>query len=349
MKHIFLVFFLGFLSFSTKSQDRLFSQFYASPMTLNPALTGAFEGRFRVSAIYRDQWRSVMENAYSTFSSALDIKWQMGKKTAKYQDNAAVGLLFFSDKAGPLEFSTTQIAISAAYHKALDIRNTQILSIGFQGGIAQRNVNYADITFDDQFNGTTGYTDPTKERFPENNFAYADYSVGLNYVYSPRSSRFRVFAGGAMHHFFTPSVSFYKREDQDSQYEDNKLDTRYSAQLSMQMPVSKGVQFLPRAIFDKQGEHMKLDAGANVRFNTSEYKNVAMHLGAYLRPVSNEEDGINLDAMVALLGIEFNNVLIGLSYDLNISGFNNPSRKTFEISVAYLGEYEDDLILCPKF
>jgi hypothetical protein len=117
----------------------------------------------------------------------------------------------------------------------------------------------------------------------------------------------------------------------------------------MQMPVSKRVQFLPRAIFDKQGEHMKLDAGANVRFNTSEYKNVAMHLGAYLRPVSNDEDGINLDAMVALLGIEFNNVLIGLSYDLNISGFNNPSRKTFEISVAYLGEYEDDLILCPKF
>ncbi|MEK7257502.1 MAG: type IX secretion system membrane protein PorP/SprF [Bacteroidota bacterium] len=128
------------------------------------------------------------------------------------------------------------------------------------------------------------------------------------------------------------------------------LDTRYSAQLSAQLPVTNGLLFLPRAIFDKQGSSMKLDAGGNFRMNTSEYKNVALHLGAYVRPVTDYDNGYRVDALIGLMGIEFSNVLIGLSYDLHLGDLaNDATRRTFEISVAYLGEYEDDLILCPKF
>jgi type IX secretion system PorP/SprF family membrane protein len=331
------------------SQDRLFSQFYASPLTLNPALTGAFEGKYRVSAIYRDQWSKALESPYATFSTALDLRWRMGRSTARYHDHAAVGVMFFNDKAGVLDFSTTQISVSAAYHKALDIRNTQVLSLGIQAGIAQRNLNYADATFEDQFNGTTGYTDDTEEIFPENNYAFGDYSVGLNYVYSPKYTNFRVFAGGAIHHFLTPSLSFFRNEDDESLAPENNLGIRYAGQVSAQMPVTKAIQFLPRVIVDKQDNHLKFDAGANFRFNTSEYRNIAIHIGAYARPVANENDSFRLDALVTLVGIEFNNVLLGMSYDLNMGDLSNYNRRAFEISVAYLGEYEDDLILCPKF
>jgi type IX secretion system PorP/SprF family membrane protein len=273
----------------------------------------------------------------------------VGRNTSKYRDHAAVGVLFFNDKAGALDFSTTQISITAAYHKAMDNRNTQFLSLGFQAGISQRNINYADATFEDQFNGTTGYTDPTKELLPENNFSFADYAVGLNYVFAPQSSRFRLFAGGAMHHFHEPSVGFYKKSDDKTTLPDSRLDARYSGQVSATTALSKGVQLLPRVIFDKQGSHMKLDAGANFRVNTSEYKNVSLHLGAYARPVSDLDNKWRMDAVVGLVGIEFNNVLFGISYDLNLGEFSDFDRRTFEFSVAYLGEYEDDLILCPKF
>ena len=43
------------------AQDRHFSQFYSSPLTLNPALTGAFDGKYRVGTNYRDQWRGLLE------------------------------------------------------------------------------------------------------------------------------------------------------------------------------------------------------------------------------------------------------------------------------------------------
>lgn len=341
----FLLFFV-----EIQAQDRLFSQFYASPLTLNPALTGAFEGKYRVSSIYRDQWRKALEQPYQTFSSALDLRWRMGKERPKYQDHAAVGILFFQDRAGALNFSTTQIAVSGAYHKALDIRNSQFLSVGFQAGIVQRNVNFGNVTFEDQFNGTTGYSDPTSERLPENNYSFGDFSVGLNYAFSPKNSKFRLFAGGAMHHFNKPTDSFYHKTDDSSLLPNDKLDPRYSAQLSAQVPIAKGVTFLPRAIFDLQGEHMKLDAGGNFRMNLSDYRLVSLHLGSYVRPVSDYDNGYRLDAVVALVGIEFNNILIGSSYDIHVgkttTGFN---RGTFELSVAYLGDYEDDLILCPKF
>jgi len=59
-----------------------------------------------------------------------------------------------------------------------------------------------------------------------------------------------------------------------------------------------------------------------------------------------------MDAVVLMTGIEMNNFLIGFSYDLNLDAFNTAGSKqqsAFEISVAYLGQYEDDTVLCPKF
>ncbi|MEO1261977.1 MAG: PorP/SprF family type IX secretion system membrane protein [Bacteroidota bacterium] len=347
-KALFIFFFLSLL-IDAQGQDRLFSQFYASPLTLNPALTGAFEGKYRVSAIYRDQWEPVMEDSYSTFSTALDLRWRVGEVKSKYKDYAAVGVMFYNDKAGLLELSTTSILISGAFHKALDLKSTQYISLGFQAGVAQKNVNYADVTFEDQFNGTTGFSNPTNERLPDNNFAIGDYSVGLNYVFSPQYSKMRFFVGGAMHHFNEPSISFYHNDNPETDLPDNKLDARYSGQVSAFLPVSDGIQLQPRMIIDKQGNHLKMDAGMNIRFDASEYKNIAIHLGGYLRPVQDYDESTRLDALVTLLGVEFNNVLIGMSYDLNLGELSDFNRRTFEFSVAYLGEYEDDVILCPKF
>ncbi len=350
MRKIFLAsFFLAFF-LEIQAQDRLFSQFYASPLTLNPALTGAFEGKFRVAGIYRDQWRKALEaEPYQTFSTALDLRWRMGKEKSRHQDHAAVGIMFFQDKAGAVGFSTTQIAVSGAYHKALDIRSTQFLSLGFQAGIVQRNINFGNITFQDQFNGTTGYSDPTQERLPENNYSFGDYSVGLNYAFAPKSSKFRLFVGGAMHHFQNPTVSFYHKTDNGTTLPDNKLAPRYSAQLSAQLAVTDGITFLPRAIFDTQANSMKLDVGGNFRLALSDFRLISLHLGSYARPVKDYDSSYRLDAIVALVGIEFNNILIGTSYDIHVGSTAGFNRGTFEFSVAYLGEYEDDLILCPKF
>jgi hypothetical protein len=43
----------------TQGQDLHFSQFYEFPLLRNPALAGIFNGNFRFTGAYRNQWQSV--------------------------------------------------------------------------------------------------------------------------------------------------------------------------------------------------------------------------------------------------------------------------------------------------
>ena len=72
MKKIFTLSVTVMLAFSVVAQDPNFSQFFASPLTLNPALTGKFDGDFRVAGNYRNQWPA-FNNAYTTSTLSLDF------------------------------------------------------------------------------------------------------------------------------------------------------------------------------------------------------------------------------------------------------------------------------------
>lgn len=341
-KFYLIIGFFACLLTEISAQDKHFTQFYASPLTLNPALTGAFQGRYRVGTIYRDQWRNVLDEPIRSFALAADLRFDAPGRRV-YDDKISIGLMFFTDRVRVVDFNTTQIAISAAYHKALDIANTQYLTLGIQGGVTQRNVSYESLRFQDEFNGVGGYDIPTAENLPANTFSYGDWNVGLNY--SARIGKGGLFIGAAMHHFLQPSISFFEGED-----EGDKLYSKYSAQVSADIPFGDGrVSLLPRVLVANQGPHLEINAGTNFRFAMGEYGASALHIGAWARPVRNI-DNISLDAVVALVGFEFNNILLGLSYDLSLNALSyNQRQGAFEISVAYLGDYDNEDILCPKF
>ena len=326
------------------AQDKHFTQFYASPLTLNPAMTGNFEGRYRVGAIYRDQWRKVLDNPIRSYAMAGDFRFAARKKQVR-KDAVGLGLMFFNDKVSVIDFNTTQIAVSLAYHKALDVNDRQFLSLGFQGGATQRNVNYESLNFHDEFDGLSGYNLPTAENLPENNFSYADFNFGLNY--SARFERYgAVFVGLAAHHFTQPTISFY-----GNGAEGDKLYTKYSGQFSATIPMTKDgrVSLLPRFLLAMQGPHMEINAGSNLRLAFGKYGGSAVHFGGWARTVRND-NGVGLDAVVALMGIELNSVLVGMSYDLNLRALQAGQRQSaFELSITYLGNYESEEILCPKF
>jgi type IX secretion system PorP/SprF family membrane protein len=326
------------------AQDKHFTQFYASPLYLNPALTGAMEGKYRVSAIYRDQWRQVLDNPIRTFSVAGDLRFKAPGKRVK-DDAVGLGLMFFNDKVNVVDFSTTQISVSMAYHKALGKGSSQYLTLGIQGGLTQRNVNYGSLNFHDEFDGISGYNFGTDEVLPENNFSFSDLSVGLNYTAEVGRSG-RVFAGVSMHHVGQPKISFYGNGE-----EGDKLYRKYSAQIAANIPLTRDnkVSLLPRFLIASQGPHMEINTGTNFRVAMGQFGSTALHFGSWVRPVRND-DAMGLDAVVALFGVEFSNVLVGVSYDLNLGALQAKQRQgAFEISVAYLGDYENEEILCPKF
>lgn len=350
MRNIFILVISLFFIIDLSAQDKHFTQFYASPLTLNPALTGAYNGRYRVSTIYRDQWRRVLDSPFRTFATELDVRFDVNTNS-QYKDAAAIGLVFFRDKVSGIDLGTQQIALSGAYHKGLDYDKKQFLTVGFQGAIAQRNVNFEQLTFGDEFNGFDGYTFDTEEELPLNNFSYGDISVGINYAFTPKPRK-SFYAGFAMHHILQPEISFYRDETDDlgEPIASEKLYTRLSAQLSAELPISEVLSVSPRLLIAKQGSHLQMNTGANLRFMLNDFSHNSLYIGGWVRPVANEDD-FGLDALVLMMGLQQGSFLFGLSYDVNLKDLTTyqQGQAAFELSISYFGDFENDSILCPRF
>lgn len=349
IKHLTVTFIVFLCVISLSAQDRHFSQFYSSPLTLNPALTGDFNAKYRVGLINRDQWRSALDNPYRTFAASLEVKFGLDY-FLRYikRDKVAVGLVFYNDKVEGVDFRESKMALSLAYHKSLDKKSRNVLSLGFQASVTQRNVNFNELIFDDQFNEIDAFDLPTGEPFPINNFTFGDYSIGLNYK-SLVSKNFSVFSGAAIHHIFQPSISFF--EDRLEERLEVFLDRNYTVHAGAVIALSNRYQLSPRLMLLSQGPQLQVTTGANLRIRVDEFNSTAVYVGAWTRFANDALNNVLNDSVIAMIGLEINGLLLGLSYDLNTEAIatNNSRQGAFELSIAYLGEYDNETILCPQF
>lgn len=327
------------------AQDAHFTQAFASPLNLNPALTGAFNGKYRVSMIYRDQWQPVTSSPFQTFSGAIDLRFNTSSKKVQ-RDVASVGMVFTSDKASLFGYNANQILLSGAFTKSLNVENSQFLTAAIQGGVGQRNINFDNFNFPNEFDGKNQYNQPSNEKYPTNNYAYPDLSTGLNYTYSPKRNT-SVYIGAAVHHLLTPTIAFFDKEISGGT---KKLERKYSAHASAQLPMGLRNSFLPRVFIATQGNHAQANLGANFRLQFTDYGTTAFHLGSSVRGVRSDKT-LGFDAASLMVGFELNNFLLGMSYDVNLKGLGayNRNQGSFEFSLGYLGDYDNDAILCPKF
>jgi type IX secretion system PorP/SprF family membrane protein len=130
-------------------QDLHFSQFFNSPLTTNPANTGFIpDGDYRLGINYRNQWSTIMTVPYKTMSAFGDV--QLFKDRL---ENGWVGLgaVVLRDVAGSGNLTSTKVYGSVAYHQMLGY--SSLLSLGFNGGYANKQINPANLKFPDQFDG----------------------------------------------------------------------------------------------------------------------------------------------------------------------------------------------------
>ncbi len=342
MRLFICLFVLLFTCEFSKAQDFHYTQFYATPTTINPASTGLFDTKYRVSLQYRDQGRGVLEYPYRTFSGAFDLKFD-GLSITQAKDYIGVGLLFYTDRMSGFEFNTTFMGISAAYHKALNAESNQYLSLGLQGGALQRGVLFDNFIFQDQFNGTTGFTFPTREQLPDNSRTVGDFSVGLQYVYAPaKSVSFTV--GGAMQHIFAPRITFKELVNTTL----TNFHRRYNIHLSSNIPLKYNQFLIPRLYAAAQGPH--LETVASVQYKLGVGENSFLYFGPNLRMVKNTSttSAFGLSDVSAMFGIEFNRINLNFSYDYSLKAYRT-GLGAFEFSIIYSGNYENEDDFCPTF
>jgi type IX secretion system PorP/SprF family membrane protein len=334
MKRLSLFIFIVSSLFSAIGQDIHFSQYYASPLTLNPASTGLINGDFRVAANYRGQWFTIpTDNSvapYNTYQGSFDAS--LFRK--KMRDNGlGIGAMFYADEAGNGSLATYAVMGSLAYHQAVDRFGRSRISLGFQAGYVQKRIFRYDLLFEQQFDGTLNsfnpFLDDGESNFNQGNFGYFDLNAGAMFT-SMASEKVSYYFGFAANHLTTPGENFLNQ-----QTEKNELNMRYTAHGGVSIKTGKYFKILPTFLYMLQAQAQQINVGSGFEYAFAD--NFKGFAGAWTRVVGGI-DGFQNDAAIFTVGGEVSNTRVGISYDFNTSGFRGASKSVgaLEVSVVYI-------------
>ena len=331
----------------SNAQDPHFSQFYASPMNLNPALTGVMAGQYRFNMMYRDQWRAV-SIPYQTFSASADIRYHIVD-----QDFYTLGIRLLNDKAGDSGFRQTGGHINAAYMKQVSGGDQDhYLTGGVQIGVGQNTMEWGSLWFGNQFDFTLlseNLNLPAGEPNILTNTGrteiYLDIGAGLSWFMTWDEVN-SLTIGGALSHINKPQVSFLN-DDRVSLFQ------KFTGHINLELEVNNLYTLMPALLFQTQGPHQEIVFGSNFRFNEFDKKATAIRVGAWLRLVSHESNPIATDAIILTTMYEFDRYLLGLSYDITMSSLSPANNRNggFELSFTYLFPYTQRKyeVRCPTY
>jgi type IX secretion system PorP/SprF family membrane protein len=341
MRKIFQL--IGFVLFglNVQAQDPHFSQFFASPLTLNPAFTGKFEGVWRVAANNRNQWVSIPK-AYLTSSASVDFP--IMKNKIPEGDVFGVGISGLTDASANGALKLNYGSMSLSYHKALDESGYNTIGAGFQGTYSNLVLNTSQLFFEDELTqngfvqGTSNdYLGNTALTNGNNARNYFDMNAGLLYSGSSNGEN-NYYIGLSMYHINRPKLSF---KQNNNWYLSNRATIHGGGSFAISDVVGVNVSFIQQ--FQNKASETVLGGTLSINANGDDEKPTNVYVGSWMR--------VN-DAVIPYLGLEIGGLRIGATYDVNISGLKSAtgSRGGTEFSIIYIKRPpESKGIPCPRF
>lgn len=321
---------------SANAQDPNFSQFFASPLTLNPALTGKFDGLYRVAGNYRNQWPTIA-NAFITGTASFDAA--VLRNSIPENDQFGIGVIAMTDRSGNGILKANYAALSIAYHKALDEDGYHQIGLGFQGAYTTKTLNVSEASFEDMLQAN-GFTGITSEVFNQQqlNVNYFDMNAGFLYTGTSNGSN-NFYLGASGYHLNRQKESF-----QGAQY---YLQPRITLQGGGMVPLANSNAIHFSALHSRQANALNTVFGGAymLNLNGDPMDPSNLFLGSWYRLG---------DAIIPYVGLEFGNLHFGATYDVNISSLKPGSnmRGGIEMSLIYIKRPTDPnarRLNCPRF
>lgn len=329
---LFLCMFL--FALNTRGQDIHFTQFYASPLYLNPAFAGA-DVCSRVSLTYRNQWPGISKT-YRSYLFSIDHYF--------VQKNIGAGLLFASDVAGTGQLKTTLVNVPIAYEARLTKK--MYMRLAGQPGIGIRSINFNNLLFGDQISrggGVASIEDPVKSK------VFFDVSAGALFYT-------RQYWGGlSVFHLNKPNQSM--RGD-----EEGIIPIKYTLHGGAKFKLNEDDEkedkdqksISPAFHYRGQNKYDQFDIGL---YYTQNVMNIGIwYRGIPLLKAYKRAPGyVNNDALNLIIGVKTERFNLGYSYDITISKLAGLSHGAHEIAVSYqLCKLKKKkryrlLVPCPKF
>ncbi|HET9277893.1 MAG TPA: PorP/SprF family type IX secretion system membrane protein, partial [Flavitalea sp.] len=311
-----------------------------SPLTTNPANTGFIpDADYRLGANYRNQWSNIMSLPYKTMSIWGDAQVFRDRIESGW---VGVGGAIIRDVAGSGQLTSTKVYGSLAYHQM--VGEAHLLSAGFNMGWANKRISTADLKFPDQFDGKFfDHNLPTSVVIDNPNINYFDFQAGINYAFFPTEDLY-INGGVSAHHLNRPKESFFSTTSVGI---DDRISSRYTAFANASVKMSDMVILNPMAYFTTQAKSSELVGGANIQYNLSGDGETLLSGGLYWRPG---------DALIPMIGFEWNSIKLSFTYDATSSPLKNynDSRGAYEFALLYHGMYSEyngsrRQSFCPSF
>lgn len=324
--------FIMFVIATAWGQDPSFSQFFSSPLNINPALTANINGKWRFISNLRDQWIGPA-SPYATGTVSFDTR--VLEKKIPEGSTFGVGGMMMYDKAMQGALKSTYLSLNTSVNITLSEGDaTQRLGIGIGGIFGSKRVDFTKLNFGEQFTGYGFDTNlPTTESALSNMKPYLSTSVGILYSITTDNSNLDI--GAAGFHLTRPKQSVL---DDPNQY----LAARYVGHANFETYLNDQLVLNANAIYQRQ--------------ETTEYFSFGGGLGYFLSD-DPEEVALNLglwywskNAFIPYIGVRYHNIQFGLSYDITISTLNRAAEKpkSFELSLIIRGiDKSKGFIPCP--
>jgi type IX secretion system PorP/SprF family membrane protein len=197
------------------------------------------------------------------------------------------------------------------------------LVFGLQAGVIDRRFDMSKLNFGDQWNPSTGYVpgSTSGEALSRTSSTSLDAGAGVLYFDATPGKKANFYGGFSVAHLTRP-------EDRFSASGDAKMPVRYTIHSGIRVQLSDIVSLTPNALYMKQGTAEEKVLGAYAQIKAAPETDLL--LGANYRFE---------DAFSPYLGLNYKNMLLGASYDVNSSdlGKMTGNGNSFEISLSITG------------
>lgn len=322
---------LFFLTFS-QAQDIHFTQFNMSPLTLNPAHTGAFYGSFRIGAIYRTQYFNVPDfAAFKTPNLLIDAPIIKGFRD---KDWVGVGLNIFQDEAGDLELTVGAFMGSVAYHFALDKEGQSVLTLGVQAGFMSRS-------FANSMAAQTEVMETLPTDSDTRNFFNLNSGLMLR---TPLTQMSLLEVGVAGFNLTQPDNVL-------SNSTTSKYQFRLDAHARLKNYLTETFTLTPTLLYKNMGQASQFAAQVMAGLEIDPEKQIDINAGLGYRFA-------NLSSLELLFGLDWGDFKAGVGYDLGLTSYatgGGPTRPgAVEFAVSYIAKIykkpePKPTLFCPRF
>ncbi|MBL7813664.1 MAG: PorP/SprF family type IX secretion system membrane protein [Saprospiraceae bacterium] len=340
------ILFVAATALNLKAQDAFFTQYYASPLQVNPAMMGVFQGQWRMNANYRQQWGGIFSDIpIRTIHGSFDYRLRVVD-----EDYLAFGINAMQDETGAYsKLKSTRGNLGISYMKQLSGNryraDDQYLVAGIQVGTGQYRSGIDGLWFDRQYDSVAFNVNTSLasgEVGLQSNM-FLDYTAGLMW-YMVADDNMSFYIGASAHHLSSPNISFFGNKSEN-------LRRRFNLNMGGELPLSDELSILPSMMASIQGQSMMTQFGTNFRYSNHDWQEVAIRVGGAYR-LSNKYSGILGDAFTITGMLEMNGWVFGASYDIHTSTILRPTngRGAWELSLIYVAPERFPVkTSCPKF